>query len=45
MCVLVCARVLGGVGGQMERPHTISQGGWGNGMWGGLAPDRPSSRQ
>ena len=43
MCVCVCA--LGGVGGQMERLHTISQGRWGNGMWGGLAPVRPCSIQ
>ena len=42
--VCVC-EALGGIGGQMERPHTICQGGWGNGMWGGLAPVRPCSRQ
>jgi hypothetical protein len=46
VCVgCVCVRALGGVGGQMERPHTISQGRWGNGMWGGLAPVKPSSIQ
>ena len=41
----VCVRALGGVVWQMESPHTISQGRWGNGMWGGLAPVRPSSIQ
>ena len=46
VCDGVCVCVmLGGIGGQRDRPSSISQGRWGNGMWGGLAPDRPCSIQ
>ena len=45
VCVCVCVCVCGGIGGQITRPHTICQGGWGNGMWGGLAPVIPCSIQ
>ena len=46
MCVGVCVCVVeGGIGGQRDHPSSICQGGWGNGMWGGLAPDRPCSIQ
>ena len=37
--------VKGGIGGQMDPPSSICQGGWGNGMWGGLAPIRPCNTQ
>ena len=46
VCVCVCVCVVeGGIGGQRDHPSSICQGGWVNGMWGGLAPDRPCSIQ
>ena len=37
--------VLGGIGGQRDHPSSICQGGWGNGMGGGLALVRLCSIQ